>query len=66
MIIPASVRDLIASGPLAHLTTINPDTYISPTIVFPPEPIRSQSGYITHIAPQRFTGTGPWSQAHGS
>jgi PPOX class probable F420-dependent enzyme len=143
MIIPASVRDLIASGPLAHLTTINPDgspqvtvvwvgieddefvcahmgvwkkvqnmqreprvalsmlghgknalglqeylvvygqariteggaadllqrlayTYIGPEVVFPPEPIRSQRGYITHIAPQRFTGTGPWSQTHGS
>jgi Pyridoxamine 5'-phosphate oxidase len=25
MIIPASVRDLIARGPLAHLTTINLD-----------------------------------------
>jgi PPOX class probable F420-dependent enzyme len=143
MIIPASVRDLIASGPLAHLTTTNSDgspqvtvvwvgieddefvcahmgvwkkvqnmereprvalsmlghgknalglqeylvvyrqariteggaadllqrlasTCISPTVVFPPEPIRSQPGYITHIAPQRFTGTGPWSQSHGS
>jgi hypothetical protein len=61
---PISVRDLIASGPLAHLTTINPDG--SPKVVFPPEPIRSQPGYITHIAPQRFTGTGPWSSAHGS
>jgi PPOX class probable F420-dependent enzyme len=143
MIIPASVRDLVASAPLAHLTTMNPDggpqvtvvwvgieddefvcahmgvwkkvrniqreprvalsmlghgknalglqeylvvygqaritegggaallqrlayTYIGPTVVFPPEPIRSQPGYITHIAPQRFTGTGPWSSAHGS
>jgi len=141
MIIPPSVRDLIASGPLAHPTTINSDgspqvtvvwvgieddefvcahmgvwqkvqnmqheprvalsmlgqgknalglqeylvvygqariteggaadllqrlayTYINPTVVFPPEPIRSQAGYITHIIPQRFRGTGPWSQAH--
>jgi len=34
-------------------------TYLSPTVVFPPEPIRSQPGYITHIMPDRFTGTGP-------
>ena len=138
MIIPASVRDLIASGPLAHLTTINPDgspqvtvvwvgieddefvcahmgvwkkvqnmrrdprvalsmlghdknalglqeylvaygqariteggaadllqrlayIYMAPDVVFPPEPIRSQPGYITHITPRRFAGAGPWS-----
>src|SRR5262249_39395207 len=143
MLIPTSVRELVASGPHAHLTTINPEgspqvtvvwvgiegdefvcahmgvwkkvqnirreprvalsmlghgknalglqedlvvygqasiteggaadllqrlasTYIDPGVIFPPEPIRSQPGYITHIAPQRFTGTGPWSQAHGS
>jgi hypothetical protein len=41
-------------------------TYINPTVVFPPEPIRSQPGYITHIAPQRFTGARLWSSAHGS
>jgi PPOX class probable F420-dependent enzyme len=142
MIIPTSVYELVASGPLAHLTTINSDgspqvtvvwigiaddafvcahmgvwkkvqnirreprvalsmlghgknalglhdylvvygrahiteggaadllqrlayTYISPDVVFPPEPIRSQPGYITHIAPQRFAGTGPWSRVQG-
>ena len=143
MIIPTSVRELIASGPLAHLTTINPDgspqvtviwvgieddefvcahmgvwkkvqnmqreprvalsmighgknalglqeylvvygqaritegggadllqrlasTYIGRGVVFRPEPICSQPGFITHIKPERFTCTGPWSQAHGS
>jgi hypothetical protein len=40
-------------------------TYLSPTAVFPPESVRSQPGYITHIAPERFAGNGPWSQAHG-
>jgi PPOX class probable F420-dependent enzyme len=142
MIIPAEIHELIATGPLAHLTTLNPNgspqvtvvwvgieddafvcghmgiwkkvqniqrdsrvalsmlghgknalglqeylvvygqalitegggaallqrlayTYIGPEVVFPPEPIRSQPGYITRIAPQRFTGNGPWSQAHG-
>jgi PPOX class probable F420-dependent enzyme len=139
MVIPSSVRGLIASGPLAHLTTINADgspqvtvvwvgieddefvcahmgvwkkvqnmqreprvalsmlapgknalglqeylvvygrayitqgggadllqrlayTYLSPTVVFPPEPIRSQPGYITHIRPERLAGNGPWNQ----
>src|SRR6266511_175958 len=142
MVIPAEIRELVATGPLAHLTTLNQDgspqvtvvwvdnedddimwarmgvwktvqniqrdlrvalsmlghsknalglqeylvvygraritegggaallqrlayTYIGPEVVFPPEPIRSQPGYITHIVPQRFRGTGPWSQAHG-
>jgi hypothetical protein len=34
MIIPASVRDLIASGPLAHLTTINPEDSPQVTVVW--------------------------------
>jgi hypothetical protein len=58
MIIPTSVRELI----LQRLDY----TYIDPGVVVPPEPIRSQPGFITHIKPERFTGTGPWSQAHGS
>jgi PPOX class probable F420-dependent enzyme len=142
MLIPDSVHSLVASGPLAHLTTINADgspqvtvvwvgieddefvcahmgvwkkvqnmqheprvalsmlghgknalglqeylvvygrariteggaaallqrlayTYIGPNVVFPPEPIRSQPGYITHIAPERLSGNGPWNQARG-
>jgi hypothetical protein len=53
MIIPALVRVLVASGPLARLATIHPDVLqrladisISPTIVFLPE---------------RFAGARPWS-----
>jgi PPOX class probable F420-dependent enzyme len=142
MIIPTAVRELVASGPLAHLTTLNPDggpqvtvvwvsieddefvcahmgvwkkiqnmrrdprvalsmlghrknalglqeylvvygqariteggaaallqrlayIYLGPGVEFPPEPIRSQPGYITRIGPERFTGTGPGSQGHG-
>jgi hypothetical protein len=34
MIISASVRDLIASGPLAHLTSINPDGGPQVTVVW--------------------------------
>lgn len=38
---------------LAHL-------YLGPTVEFPPEPFRSRPGYVTHITPVRFTGTGDW------
>jgi hypothetical protein len=55
----------ITEGGAADLLQRLAYTYISQTVVFPPEPIRSQPGYVTHITPQRFTGTGPWSSAHG-
>lgn len=135
--IPDSVRNLIATAPLAHLTTLNPDgspqvtvvwvgiqddefvvghmsnfqkiknikkdprvvlsmlghgkndfglqeylvvygnayvtegggadllqrlahLYLGPTVEFPPEPFRSKPGYVTHITPVRFAGTGDW------
>jgi hypothetical protein len=35
--------------------------YLGPEVVFPPEPFRSRPGYVTHIAPHRFAGVGPWS-----
>jgi PPOX class probable F420-dependent enzyme len=35
--------------------------YLGPDVVFPPEPYRSQPGFIVHVAPQRFAGIGPWS-----
>jgi hypothetical protein len=34
MQIPQSVRDLVATGPLAHLTTINPDGSPEVTVVW--------------------------------
>jgi PPOX class probable F420-dependent enzyme len=39
---------------LAHI-------YLGPAVVFPPEPLRNRPGYVTHIAPHRFAGVGPWS-----
>lgn len=136
--IPDSIRDLIASGPYAHLTTLNADgspqtsvvwvgieddefvcghmnawqkvkniqrdgrvsmsllgqsknaigllehlivygtariteggaadllqrlarIYMGPDVVFPPEPYRSNPGFITRIKPTRYTGVGPWT-----
>ena len=35
--------------------------YLGPGVVFPPEPLRSRPSYVTHIAPRRFAGVGPWS-----
>lgn len=140
MIIPATVQQLVATGPLAHLTTLNADgspqvtvvwvgleaeefvlghmgvwrkvanvrrdprvalsmlgrgknpmglqeylvvygtarvteggaadllqrlahVYLGPGVVFPPEPYRSRSGYLTRITPERFAGVGPWNPA---
>jgi hypothetical protein len=34
------------------------DTYIGQSVVFPPEPIRSQPGCITHIAPNALQAPG--------
>lgn len=139
MKIPNSVRDLIASAPLAHLTTLNADgspqvtvvwvgiendefvcghmsayqkvknirkdnrvvlsmlghgknafglqeylvvygnaylteggaadllqrlahVYLGPDVEFPPESVRNQTGFITHIVPERFAGNGDWSK----
>ncbi|MDP1548033.1 MAG: hypothetical protein Q8L87_18640 [Anaerolineales bacterium] len=32
--------------------------YIGPDVEFPPESVRNQPGFITHIVPQRFAGVG--------
>jgi hypothetical protein len=34
--------------------------YIGPDVEFPPESVRHQPGFITHIVPQRFAGVGAW------
>lgn len=34
--------------------------YLGPAVEFPPEPFRSRPGYVTHITPSRFAGTGDW------
>ncbi len=138
MTIPDSIRELIGTGPLAHLSTLNPDgspqvsvvwvgiegdefvmghmgvwqkvknvrrdprvalsllgrgknpmglqeylvvygeariteggaaallqrlaqIYLGAGAQFPPEPFRGRPGYITRIAPRRFSGVGPWN-----
>jgi len=35
--------------------------YLGPEVEFPPAPLRTRAGYVTHIIPRRFAGIGPWS-----
>jgi PPOX class probable F420-dependent enzyme len=35
--------------------------YLGPTVVYPPPSMLNIAGFITRIAPERFTGLGPWA-----
>jgi PPOX class probable F420-dependent enzyme len=39
--------------------------YLGPDVEFPPEPFRSQPGFIAHIAAERYAGIGPWQPRQG-
>jgi PPOX class probable F420-dependent enzyme len=43
---------------LAHI-------YLGPEVAFPPASFRGRPGYVTHIAPRRVVGIGPWSPEQG-
>lgn len=74
MKLPDSARASIESGPLAHLTTLNPNgspqvtvvwvslarTYLGPDVKFPPmdDP---PPGFVTRIEIDRLSGVGPWT-----
>jgi PPOX class probable F420-dependent enzyme len=51
----------ITEGGAADLLQRLARVYLGPDAVFPPEPYRSNPGFITRITPDRFAGTGPWS-----
>lgn len=51
----------ITEGGAADLLQRLARLYMGPTVVFPPEPYRSNPGFITRITPSRFAGIGPWS-----
>jgi hypothetical protein len=51
----------VTEGGAAELLQPLARIYLGPDVEFPPEPLRSRAGYITHIEPQRFAGVGPWS-----
>ena len=40
--------------------------YLGPTVEFPPEALRSEPGFITHITPERYAGIGPWQPGSAS
>ncbi len=54
-------RARVTEGGAADLLQRLARVYMGPDVVFPPEPYRSQPGYIMHITPERFGGVGPWS-----
>jgi PPOX class probable F420-dependent enzyme len=53
----------VTEGGSAELLQRLARVYIAPDAVFPPEDHR-RPGYITHIVPTWFGGTGPWSEGH--
>jgi PPOX class probable F420-dependent enzyme len=54
----------ITEGGAAALLQRLAQVYIGAGTQFPPEPLRSRPGYITRIAPRRFSGVGPWNPGH--
>jgi PPOX class probable F420-dependent enzyme len=51
----------ITEGGAAALLQRLAQTYLGAGAQFPPERFRSRPGYITRIAPRRFSGVGPWN-----
>ncbi len=54
-------RARVTEGGAAELLQRLARVYIRPDVVFPPEPDRSRSGYITRVTAERFAGVGPWN-----
>lgn len=48
-----ALRDLVATGPLCHLTT-----YIGPDATFP---VPRAPGYVVRYAAEKVGGNGPWA-----
>jgi PPOX class probable F420-dependent enzyme len=52
----------ITEGGAADLLQRLAHIYLGPTVEFPPAAYRTKPGYITRIAPERYTGVGPWAE----
>ena len=50
----------ITEGGAAEILQRLARIYLGPDVEFPPEPLRSKPGFITHIARERYAGIGPW------
>jgi hypothetical protein len=48
-------------GAVALLQRLAP-IYLGPGAEYPPASMRNIQGYVTRIAPARFSGIGPWVQ----
>jgi len=53
----------ITEGGAADLLQTLAHIYIGADVEFPPEPYRSNPGYITRLKSTRFAGAGPWSES---
>jgi PPOX class probable F420-dependent enzyme len=54
-------RARITEGAAADLLQRLAHIYLGPNVEFPSAPLRQNPGFITRIAPTRFTGVGPWN-----
>lgn len=52
----------LTEGGAANLLQRLAHVYLGPNVEFPPESVRNQAGFITHIVPERFTGNGNWNE----
>lgn len=50
----------LTEGGAADLLQRLAHVYLGADVEFPPESVRNQSGFITHIVPERFAGNGNW------
>lgn len=52
----------LTEGGAADLLQRLAHVYLGPDVEFPPESVRNQTGFITHIVPERFAGNGSWDK----
>ncbi len=52
----------LTEGGAADLLQRLAHVYLGPDVEFPPESVRNQTGFITHIVPERFAGNGNWNK----
>jgi hypothetical protein len=58
-------RARITEGSAVPLLQRLTPLYLGPKAEFPPPSMRSTAGYVTRIAPDRFSGIGPWAAKSG-
>ncbi|MGZ5334488.1 MAG: PPOX class F420-dependent oxidoreductase [Solirubrobacterales bacterium] len=51
----------VTEGGAADLLQRLAHVYMGPDVIFPPEAVRDQPGFILRITPERLGGVGPWA-----